>query len=202
MGGNPVYRTIREQIAEHIRSDVLSGRLPQGAPLREQALAKRFGVSRGPIRDALLQLTQEGLLISKPNCGTTVSSPPGERIQPLVVDVRRKVEVFALRSVLKQLEEQSIARLDGALDALRSACESGDLSAVASNDMAFHRTLVELAGEEELVAIWLPIVSRMMLHYRRNDDWMESYAEHAAIVEAIRGRDLKAAIAALQENIQ
>ena len=69
MSSPPVFRTIREQIADRIRADVIAGRLAEGTNLREQALAKQYGVSRAPIRDALLQLTQEGLLIAKPNCG-------------------------------------------------------------------------------------------------------------------------------------
>ena len=71
MGKSPVYRTIREQVANEIRADVLSGRLSAGTDLREQTLAEKYGVSRGPIRDALLQLTQEGLLEAKPNCSAT-----------------------------------------------------------------------------------------------------------------------------------
>ncbi len=99
MSGPTVYRTIREQIADHIRNDVLSGQLAEGAPLREQDLATRYGVSRGPIRDALLQLTQEGLLVSKPNCGVTVGSGPSDAIQPLIIQLRRAIEKFALRIV-------------------------------------------------------------------------------------------------------
>ena len=99
MSHTPVFRTIREQIADRIRAEVISGRLAEGTSLREQALAKQYGVSRAPIRDALLQLTQEGLLVAKPNCGVRVGSPSSEEIQPLVVELRRKIEVFALRKV-------------------------------------------------------------------------------------------------------
>ena len=108
----PVFRTIREQIADRIRADVLSGRLSEGTSLREQTLAKQYGVSRAPIRDALLQLTQEGLLVAKPNCGVKVGSPSGEEIQPLVIELRRKIEVFALRKVFGKLTEADIDRLD------------------------------------------------------------------------------------------
>jgi DNA-binding GntR family transcriptional regulator len=78
MSEAPVFRTIREQVADRIRADGLSGRLSEGTSLREQSLARQYGVSRAPIRDALLQLTQEGLLVAKPNCGVQVASPSGD----------------------------------------------------------------------------------------------------------------------------
>ena len=67
-----VFRTMREQIVEYIRKDLLAGDLKAGDPLREKELAERFGVSRGPVRDALLQLTQEGLLVARPHRGVVV----------------------------------------------------------------------------------------------------------------------------------
>ena len=105
MANSTVYRTIREQIVEQIRNDVLSGEIAAGESLREQKLAERFGVSRGPIRDALLQLTQEGLLVAQPNRGVRVGQGPSELIQPLVVALRRRIEAFALETVLDQLEK-------------------------------------------------------------------------------------------------
>jgi len=106
-----VYRTIREQIADRIRTDVLSGRLLEGTSLREQTLARQYGVSRAPIRDALLQLTQEGLLVARPNCGVKVGAASSEEIQPLVVELRRKIEVFALRNAFGKLTEADVDRL-------------------------------------------------------------------------------------------
>ena len=95
MREEPVYRTIREQIAERIRSDVLSRRFEEGVSLREAALAQRFGVSRAPVRDALLQLTQEGLLVAKPNCGVRVGPKPDEAIQPLETIQRQAHELLS-----------------------------------------------------------------------------------------------------------
>jgi len=202
MSEGPVFRTIREQIADRIRADVLSGRLSEGARLREQSLAKQCGVSRAPIRDALLQLTQEGLLVAKPNCGVRVGPPSGEEIRPLVVELWRKIEVFALRKVFGRLTEADVNRLDDTVERLRVACRNEDLGEVVQHDMALHRLLLEATGNTALLAMWLPIVSRMFLHYSRHRDMMESYREHAAIVDAIRRRDKKAAIEALTANIQ
>ena len=73
---------------------------------------------------------------------------------------------------------------------------------MVQQDMALHRYILEATGNADLLAIWLPIVSRMFLHYSRHRNMMESYQEHAAIVEAIRRKDRKAAIEALTANIQ
>jgi DNA-binding GntR family transcriptional regulator len=202
MAEGPVFRTIREQIADRIRTDVLSGRLSEGTSLREQTLARQYGVSRAPIRDALLQLTQEGLLVARPNCGVKVGSAASEEIQPLVVDLRQKIEVFALRKVFAKLTEADVDRLDQTVDRLRVACEKEEIGQIVEHDMALHRYLLEATGNADLLAMWLPIVSRMMLHYSRHRNMMESYREHAAIVDAIRRRDKRAAVAALVANIQ
>jgi DNA-binding GntR family transcriptional regulator len=198
----PVFRTIREQIADRIRTDVLSGKLSEGTSLREQTLAARYGVSRAPVRDALLQLTQEGLLVAKPNCGVKVGTPSDEEIQPLVIDLRRKIEVFALRKIFGRLSDADIDRLDETVERLRVACQKEDLGEIVRHDMALHRHILEATGNADLLAMWLPIVSRMFLHYSRHRNMMESHREHAAIVDAIRRRDRKAAIAALTANIQ
>ncbi len=202
MNEAPVYRTIREQIADRIRADVLSGRLSEGTSLREQSLAKQYGVSRVPVRDALLLLTQEGLLVAKPNCGVKVSSATNEAIQPLVVGLRRQIEVFALRKVFRNLTEDDVDRLEDTVERLRLACEKEDIGEIVQHDMALHRYLLEVTGDADLLAIWLPIVSRMMLHYSRHRDLMESHREHVAIVDAIRRGDRKAAVKALETNIQ
>jgi len=194
--------TIREQIADHIRADILSGRLLEGEQLREQLLAQRFGVSRGPVRDVLLQLTQEGLLVSKRNCGVRVGPAPDAWIQPLVVDLRQRIEIFALRKVIKELHDEATQCLEEMVESLRHACERGDLAAIVKHDMAFHRYILEITGDDNLVAVWLPIVQMMMLHYTRHEDMMESHREHAAILDAIRDKDVKRAIAALKQNIQ
>lgn len=197
----PVARTIREQVADRIRADVLSGKLTEGTSLREHALAKQYRVSRAPIRDALLQLTQEGILVAKPNCGVRVAAVK-EETQVLLVALRRKIEVFALQSAFSRFDNAAVERLQDTVDQLRKACEAEDLGQIVENDMALHRLILESTGNQDLLAIWLPIVSRMMLHYSRHTNMMESHKEHLAIVDAIRNGDLDAAVAALELNIQ
>lgn len=203
MDSTPI-RTVRAQIAEHLRADILSGALPKGAPLREQSLADRFGVSRGPIRDVFLQLTQEGLLISEPNCGVRVSPAPSEWVQPLIVSIRREIEVFTLRQTIGRLAggDPRMARLESIVEALGRACGREDIAEIARQDIAFHQCLLEAGGEEDLVAIWLPIVTRMILHYSRLKETQRIHEEHVAILDAVRDHDIDRAVAALEANIQ
>ncbi len=198
----PVYRTIREQIADLIRADILSGRLAEGERLREQELAERYGVSRAPIRDALLQLTQEGLLVAKPNCGVRVGSAADEEIQPLIVELRRQIEVFALQKAFDRLANEWLPKLEETVEALEPACRDGELSEIVRHDVAMHRIIVEAVDNPDLLAIWLPIVSRMMLHYSRLGHMMDSYREHKNILDAIRNGDRRRAEEALIANIQ
>ena len=170
--------------------------------MREGKLAKRFGVSRGPIRDVLLQLTQEGLLISKPNCGVRVGDSLDEPTQPLIIQLRQTIEVFALEEAFESLDEEAIKHMEEMVENLRIPCETGNLAEIVEHDMAFHRYILELTGNEKLIAIWLPIVQRMMLHYTRHGDIMENYKEHAGILKAIREKNLKRAVKALKQNIQ
>ena len=73
---NPAFNSVytRDQICDALRSDLIAGKFHHDQPLRETTLAKRFGVSRGPIRDAFLKLTQEGSLIYETNRGVRVHS--------------------------------------------------------------------------------------------------------------------------------
>ena len=197
-----MIRTIREQVVERLRADVLAGRIAEGEPLREVQLAERFGTSRGPIRDALLQLTQEGLIVSEPSRGARVGRPPDEAIRPLLVRFRREIEAYALGRIFEGLGNDDLGELDAILGRFREACARGEMSALIAHDMAFHRWIIERTGDPDLTAVWLTITVRMRLRYTRHDDMWECYREHEAVVDAIRRRDAPTAIRGLEANIQ
>lgn len=202
MSGQPIFRTIREQVVHQLRDDIIGQVYAPGENLREHALSKAYGVSRSPIRDALLQLAQEGLLVATPNCGVRVAHKLDEEMQPLVVDVRRRIEGFALDRAIKKLDPDGIELIDAKLDAHRKSCKSGDLPSIVKSDMEFHQAIIDLADVPELFSLWQPIIASMMLHYERHRDWMESYREHEAIANAIKAGDKREAKKALNANIK
>lgn len=202
MSEKPIFRTIREQVVHLLRDDIFSQVYLPGESLREQTLSKRYGVSRSPIRDAFLQLSQEGLLVATPNCGVRVARKLDDELQPLVVDVRCKIECFALDRAIANLDDTAIKKMETRLAEHFESCKGDALPAIVKSDMNFHRSIVELSGIEELLSMWQPIIASMMLHYERHRDWMESYKEHEAILEAIKNRDKVAAKKAIRANIK
>jgi DNA-binding GntR family transcriptional regulator len=190
-------------VADHLRRDVLAGDLPPGAHLREVELAGRFRVSRGPVRDALLQLAQEGWLVLEPHCGAKVASRAPETVLPLIRAQRRLIEKFALRRFFRDITSDDLAGWDDILGKMRGACEREDYPAIVLEDIALHLSFIERAGQPELLELWLPLVARMRFAYAKYyQNALEIYDEHRAIVEALRRRDLKATLKALETNIK
>lgn len=176
---------LQEQVASHLRRRILSGQLLPGTPLREQSLAEEFGISRGPIRDALLNLTKEGLLIARPNVGVRVATEPSAFKRNVIVHLRREIEGSAVTAWFEKRDPALLNKLDDNLVLFKEACSGSDLEEVVEHDMNFHRLLVETADDGGLVDLWLPIILRMYLRYSRHRDLMESYNEHAAIAKAM-----------------
>lgn len=176
---------LQEQVAGQLRRRILSGQLVAGTPVREQELADEFGISRGPIRDALLTLTKEGLLVARPNVGVRVAAEPSPFKRNVIVRLRREVEGAALMGWFEGKDPALLEAIEKNLAQYKEACGGTDLGQVVELDMAFHRLIVEAADEGSLVDLWLPIVLRLYLRYSRHRTLMESYHEHAAIVQAM-----------------
>ena len=193
---------IREQIADKLRSDIISGDLAPDTKLNEQQLAERFGVSRGPIRDVLLQLTKEGLLVKKTNVGASVNKKLDPSLQQLMVDIRRRIEFHAARQLKGKLTEDDFEALDDILNRFADSFEKEDFTDVTRADIDFHKYLVEKAGGEELVNLWYMVVLRMRMNYKRIDTPIAGVAEHRAIIEALRKGRTREAVAALRANIR
>ncbi|MEO1246859.1 MAG: GntR family transcriptional regulator [Pseudomonadota bacterium] len=193
---------IRDQIADQLRSDIIAGELAPGTKLNEQGLATRFGVSRGPIRDVLLQLTKEGLLVTRSNVGASVSEMLSPELQSLMVDIRRRIESHAAKQLKGLMTDEDFEALDYILDQFQTAFETRDFTAVTKADIEFHKYLVEKAGGQELVNLWYPVVLRMRMNYKRIDSPEDGVDEHRAIVDALRADDTRRVTAALKANIR
>lgn len=200
-------RGLRGQIADRLRDDILTGRIAEGERLSEPQLVRRFRVSRAPIREALVQLTQEGLLVAKTNCGVTVAPAASDAIQELILPIRRTIETYALKLFFEDINDRDFHLWDGILDRLKQACQQRDWASCAEQDLAFHRSILERAKQADLLAIWAAIVARLRNYFQRNykkydHDPMELYEEHRGIVDTFRTKDKERSVQALERNIE
>lgn len=203
---NTVVRSVRDQITDLIREDLLCGRIPSGERLSEVSLAVRFGVSRGPVREALAQLTHEGLLVSKPNCGVSVAPEPTDDVRDLIIPIRRTIETYALKLIFEKIDERDFRTWEEILHRLDLACRVGDVEGIVLQDIAFHRSIIVRAEQPDLLAIWQTILVRVRGHFRSaivryGDAVGRIVAEHRQLVEAFRAGDKGGAIQALEEHI-
>jgi DNA-binding GntR family transcriptional regulator len=202
-----IVRGLRSQIVDRIREDIISGRLAAGERLSELALAERFGVSRGPVREALVQLDQEGFVVAKPHCGVRVATPTPDSIRALIIPIRRTIEAYALRLIFDDLNEDDFRLWEAILERMATACQHKDTAAAVEQDVAFHRSLLERAGQPDLLAIWSSIVARIRGHFRevhltRRDEPIDVHADHQQLVETFRSGDKEAAVLSLEAHIQ
>jgi DNA-binding GntR family transcriptional regulator len=201
----PLARSLGKQIARHLRSEILTGKLQANEPLREIQLAARFDVSRGPVREALVELTKEGLLEAQPRGGVRVAPPMPDAVQQLVLPIRRTIETYALRLFHHELKEEDFGRWEEILEGMRSACGQADLAAIAEQDVALHRSFLERSGQPDLLAIWSTVVARMRNYFfvavKAYEDLMKIYDEHAALIAAFRDKDVDEAVRALERHI-
>src|SRR5262249_32548916 len=178
----------------------------EGRRLSERGLVKRFGVSRAPIREALVKVAQEGLLVSQPNRSVTVAPSAPDAIQELVMPLRRTIETYALKRFFDDIHDDDYKIWDGILQRLRQACQQRDWAACAEQDIAFHRSILERAAQPDLLAIWATIVARLRSYFHQsyrkyNADPMGLYAEHRDIVGTFRTGNKKKSVKALEANI-
>ncbi len=197
-----ITRTIREQVTDQIRDEVVAGNFPVGEPLREAELAERFGVSRGPIRDAFLQLSQEGVLAYQANRGVTVREAPKAENREFIVSLRQQIECFAIRRGVDQLAGGGTAPIKAALDDLKTACAGGDAASVARCDMAFHEAMLLACGGDDFLSVWKWLCSQMLLAYTRLENYQQVYDEHVVILAALESGRKQASVAAIKSNIR
>ena len=196
----PQRQAYRESISNVIRRDLISGKFKCAEPMREQKLATRFGTSRGPVRDALMQLTQEGVLVYQPNKGVRVSSLLTDEERDVVVAMRLELEKYCMSKFVPTASQDDLDNISFLLERLKDACEVASLPEVAENDLALHRYWVAQASPH-LESTWIGLSVRMIMKYSRLDNYEQSITEHTRVVEAILNRDVEKAVFFLGENI-
>lgn len=135
-------KSLTDQAADTIRARIVSGDMPLGAPLSENALATELGVSKTPVREALLQLKMEGLVSIQPQRGSFVFDMTVEEIAKLG-ELRESLELTALRLAMRRRPDALLADMTSTIAAMETAVVNDDNAAYRKLDTAFHDLLFQ-----------------------------------------------------------
>ncbi|QLE74545.1 GntR family transcriptional regulator [Streptomyces rectiverticillatus] len=191
----PQRHSVRGQVLDALRKALVSGELTPGEVYSGPALGERFGVSATPVREAMQQLALEGAVEVVPNRGFRVTSRTARDLAELA-EVRALLEVPVL---LRLARTVPAARWDGLRPLAEAACvaaATGDRALYAEADRAFHRALLGLAGNRQLVAVADELHRRAQwptAHGRphRAADLVADAAEHHALLAALAAHDVE-----------
>jgi DNA-binding GntR family transcriptional regulator len=182
-------RSLQGAVRDEIERQILDGEVAPGSGLREAALARRLGVSRGPVREALRALEEKGLVTVVKHCGAFVRRiGPDEADE--IYDVRVVLEAAIGERVVRAIDRDGLAALRGLVDAMGAAVAARDVGRYAALNLAFHDALARFTGNARLHETYARLVAELALlrrhaHAHRHGALDRSYAEHRAVVEAI-----------------
>ncbi|MFD5427229.1 GntR family transcriptional regulator [Streptomyces sp. NPDC127084] len=200
----PAAAPAADRVYAHIKQAVLDRRYEGGTLLTEGELAEAVGVSRTPVREALLKLEMEGLLKLYPKKGALVLAVSAQEIAD-VIETRLLVEEFAVRRTVPA-PAALVERLAGLVDEQRRRAEQGDLAAVAATDRRFHAEIVQHAGNQILARLYDQLRDRQLrmgvaLMHAQPERISKNITEHADMLEAIKAGDTERAAECVRRHL-
>ncbi len=195
-------QSLSGRIARALADRIVTGQLAPGSRLMQDHLAHEFGASHVPVREAFRKLEAQGLVVSKPRCGISVSL-----LEPAMVlevtEMRAALEGLALHHALPNM---SNADLDAAQSALIAGEASDQIAAWEAANRSFHLAITVPCGMPRLIASISDLHrsdARFLFATWQQFDWQpRSDAEHWAILDAIKRRDVASARALLEAHIR
>ena len=198
-------RTLWEQVRDRLREDILAGRLDPGTELSEVALAREFGTSRGPLREALGRLAAEGLVTITPRRGAVVTQLSRQEFLD-AYQVREALETLAIRLAVPLMSDIEVAHLRELCELMGRAARDDEVHVFFDTNNSFHEALVRGSRNHKLHEVHRMLVGQMVPYLPRSlelrGSLQQSVAEHEAILAAIEARDPERAAELLAEHIE
>ncbi len=192
------------QVAAALREAIAAGEVMRGERLIEIELAEQFGVSRGPIRDAIRILQLEGLVESQ-SPGVVVTGIDQEAINE-VYSLRGAIEGLAVRLVVARRGDGAYEDIVRHVEAMERAATANDAAAFAQADVAFHNEICLVSGHKRLADVWQRYEAIMMTLLRLtislDQDLSVSASKHRSLLELIRSGDSDAAETELVSHLE
>ena len=199
-----VRHSVRGQILDALRTALVGGELVPGEVYSAPALGERFGVSATPVREAMQRLAVEGAVEVVPNRGFRVTERTPRELAELA-EVRALIEVPVMLRLARTVPAARWAELRPLAEATSTAAARGDRAHYAGADRAFHRAVLSLAGNEQLLAVaddlhrrsqW-PLISAPVV---RHGVLVADAAEHTALLDALIAHDLAVVESLVREH--
>jgi len=195
--------TFASIVTERLRAAIVNGSLKPGSQLSEVELANTFGVSRGPVREALQRLVQEGLLLSEPHRGVFIPVLTDDDILDIYL-AREALESAAIRLIVANGTSAAASEaLDQYVTEMEKAEAAGDWEAVGNFDLEFHLALVAASGSQRLQRMFSTVISETRLclgALTAGDDRVDLVQEHRQICDLMQEGETEQALAVLGKH--
>jgi DNA-binding GntR family transcriptional regulator len=200
---NPV--SLRHHAYLEIRSAIIRGQLEPGTRLLEVELSEQMGISRGPIREAIRLLEQEGLVNTYPNRGSVVGEMHEDEMKDIIVPSRRNFELFAVLKASETFTEDDFTEFEQLIENMQEASDQDNLDLITELDVQFHSKLVERTVSPEIYRIWTSIAgkihARILIQGYKKSTLNTAVEEHRELLSLIRKGDRKQLEKHLQHHI-
>ncbi|MGC1166510.1 MAG: GntR family transcriptional regulator [Solirubrobacterales bacterium] len=197
-------RSITDRVRESILGAIVEGRLQPGSLHSVQTLATAFGVSRTPVREALIDLSGQGVVKFERNRGVRILQTSIHDLEEIIA-LRLLLEVPATHRAVENDNPELVAALKQELAEMEAAAAADDEVMAMRHDRRFHELINEASGNSRLTSyvdsLRDLVLTRGVSTVGRSRDLPEIVAEHTAIVAAIEAGDAKAAAAAMKEHL-
>jgi DNA-binding GntR family transcriptional regulator len=197
-------RVFREEIREQLIEDILNGRLAPGARIVETKIAQQFGVSQGPVREALRDLELFGFVVSSPFRGTQVRRISTEELLE-IYPIRAALEGVAARAAAVRIDQPTLEHLEELIGTMREAAARDDHRGEADADHSFHHAIVKASGNRMLEHVWQTMrlsITTCLTHSITHRSLHEIAERHVAVLDALRSGDPDRAEAAVRRHIE
>jgi DNA-binding GntR family transcriptional regulator len=194
-----------QSIANSIREAIVSGVIPAGEQLKQDALSADFNVSPAPVREALRQLENEGLVEHYLNRGVFVTDLPDDEALKLLFPIRLLVENYALQQTAERLDPVLVAHLETQIHVMQHGADVHDVALINAADVRFHELAVEASGSRHSIQLWHSILPRIRLQLSRltprQRDLHYVAEEHEELLRALQQGDAAKLSFVLKEHI-
>jgi len=197
--------SLTAKVTEAVRAAIVSGELVAGRLYSANELAVVLGVSRTPVREALIKLASKGMVQFERNKGVRILQSTAQDLEE-VFELRLLLEVPAARVAASGLEEQDFVQLGLSLRRMHEAAEGGDEKSLAESDRAFHNLILEGAGNQRLASfvdsLRDMVLTRGVSTARASRTLHDIAHEHDAILERLQARDPEGAAGAMLAHLR